>query len=267
MKYTDKRLNALMALMVVFGLLAMPLASAEPLNDDFDSATIIGAIPYTDEQSTMDATTALDDPSCAGNGKSVWYAFTPTQDMQIVANTFGSDYDTTLAAYTGLRGSLTQLDCNDQYGGDQSRIKFNVNAGEIVYIMVAAYYNDGGNLKLSVEENIPVLSNLIIEPIGSANSKNGIATIRGTLDCSKPGTVNMEFALRERSGKFFIDGWAEKTLDCDGLTPWEITITGYNGLFVAGKAEAYASVYNYWYEEFIETRGDVLLKGTNSKPK
>src|SRR6266496_217729 len=92
-------------------LLNVPPALAQPANDDFDSAAVIGALPFTDSISTAEATTADDDPFCNGNEHTVWYSFTPTQNERIQADTSGSDYDTTLSVYTGSRGALSQVGC------------------------------------------------------------------------------------------------------------------------------------------------------------
>src|SRR6266542_399336 len=89
-------------------------AWAQPTNDDFDSATVVTEpLPFTDSVATADATTAADDPQCLGNGHTVWYTYTPGADGWVNANTFGSNYDTTLSVYTGARGALTQVTCND----------------------------------------------------------------------------------------------------------------------------------------------------------
>ena len=39
--------------------------------------------------------------------------FTPSADILINANTFGSEYEAGIAVYTGTRGNLTQIACND----------------------------------------------------------------------------------------------------------------------------------------------------------
>ena len=59
--------------------------------------------------------------------------------MAIEANTFGSNYDTTLSVYTGSRGSLMQLACNDDSGSLQSRIRFDAVAGTTYYFMVSSF--------------------------------------------------------------------------------------------------------------------------------
>ena len=133
-----------------------PLASvqalAAPANDDFDDAVVVTKANFTASLNTSEATTAGDDPvpTCAngGRGPTVWYAFTPTHSKRFEANTFGSDYDTDLAVFTGTRGDLTEVICNDDAGeGVQSKVVFDAVAGETYYIMVGAFNSGpGGNL-------------------------------------------------------------------------------------------------------------------------
>ena len=61
-------------------------------------------------------------PDCSGREPTVWYAFRPSAAVRVEANTFGSDYDTTLSVYTGARGDLAQLACDDT-GGRQSQVE------------------------------------------------------------------------------------------------------------------------------------------------
>ena len=111
------------------GLVEQQALAAPPGNDDFDNATAISSLPFSDALDTTQATTASDDPDCVGNAHSVWYSFTPSTTMVVIGDTFGSDYDTTLSAYTGSRGSLTQIACNDDSGSLQSRISFSAAGG------------------------------------------------------------------------------------------------------------------------------------------
>ena len=64
-----------------------PALAAPPANDDFNSATVIGALPFTTIQDTSEATAAADDPIDCYNNGSVWYSFTPATDMLIIADT------------------------------------------------------------------------------------------------------------------------------------------------------------------------------------
>jgi hypothetical protein len=109
-------------------------ALAQPANDDFDNATVVGALPFTDTVGTADATTADDDPFCNGNEHSVWYAFTPTANTTIRADTVGSNYDTTLSVYTGPRGALSQIACSYF----PAQVTLGLSANTTYYFMVAS---------------------------------------------------------------------------------------------------------------------------------
>lgn len=123
-----------------------------PANDDFANAVVVTKVPFTRTVNTSEATTAADDPipSCAegGQGPTVWFAFTPRTSKRIEANTFGSDYDTDLVVYTGTRGNLAEITCNDDAGnGVQSKVVFDAVAGTTYFIMVGAFASGpGGNL-------------------------------------------------------------------------------------------------------------------------
>ncbi len=128
-----------------------PTATATPSgppNDNRANAIILG-VPSTWTQSTTGATTEAGEPSmCASWGATVWFRFTAPSSGMITVDTFGSDYDTVLAAYP--LGSNTQLACNDDAGGGQSQISFPVSAGSVYELQVGGYGGVTGNLKLDV---------------------------------------------------------------------------------------------------------------------
>jgi hypothetical protein len=132
------------------------ILQAAPANDDFDAPVTISALPFTHTIPTDEATTAVDDPtpSCAagGTGPTVWYAFTPKRRMTIQANTFGSDYDTDLVVYTGTRGNLAEVACNDDAQGLQSSVSIQVARGQTYYFMVGAFASGpGGTLVFNLD--------------------------------------------------------------------------------------------------------------------
>jgi hypothetical protein len=124
-----------------------------PPNDAFAAATVVPSIPFTAAQSTVEATAAVDDPSCFGSEASVWYAFTPSVSSPLTATTSGSDYVTKLSAYTGTQGALTQLACHDAAGwATRSRVRLNVTAGTTYYFMIAGPVGlGGGNLVFTLD--------------------------------------------------------------------------------------------------------------------
>ena len=118
-----------------------------PQNDDFDLAATVAALPFADSLDVEAATLAGDDPptTCAGSfGHSVWYQFTPSEETHVVVDTFGSNYDTLLAVYTGLPGGLAEMVCNDDFGSHWdftsawSAVAWQALAGVTYHVMVAS---------------------------------------------------------------------------------------------------------------------------------
>jgi len=121
-------------------------------NDTCTNAVAISAAPYSGTTITTSATIDAADPTVGcGNGsrgKSVWYRFTAPGNGTLTANTFGSSYDTILAAYTGICGAFTAVPgaCNDDASSVQSQVSFTANAGTTYYFLASAYSNNGGTL-------------------------------------------------------------------------------------------------------------------------
>jgi hypothetical protein len=235
-----------------------------PTNDDFAAAEVITALPFTDSDITTDATSAPDDPAndCVIGGFTVWYQFSPFEDMRINANTIGSDYDTGIAVYTGTRGALTQIVCNDDAVGVQSSVTFEAEAGTTYFFMVGSFGDSpGGNLVF----NVDVAVGLTIDPSGSVNGKTGIATIRGTVTCPRPLSVTLFGQVRQQAGRVFIDGSFFTSFECDGVTTWEAQTEQQNGLFKGGEAEV--SIFADFFDPatggstFDQVTATVRLKG------
>src|SRR5438876_5141511 len=86
--FLPRALICLLAASVTFGVGQGNSQAAAPPNDDISNATHIVTAPYTNILDTTSATVAFDDPySCAYPTHTVWYSRTPTQNVQIVANT------------------------------------------------------------------------------------------------------------------------------------------------------------------------------------
>lgn len=245
--------------------------AAPPSNDDFDSAiTVTEPLPFMNNTNTVEATTAPDDPECAGQGTTVWYSFTPSENMRIQAKTFGSDYDTTLSVYTGTRGNLTQIACNDDTGSLQSSVTFDAVAGQTLFFMVGAFGSGpGGNLVFTVDVAPPPLTiDLSIDPTGSFDRIIGDATIRGTVTCSVPTSVDVFGELKQSVGRLnLFRGFFGTSVTCNGITPWEVTISAENGRFGGGRAKASvnASTFDPNTGEFVEDSASAIvrLRGSN----
>ena len=212
-----------------------------PANDDFDNATPITAVPFTDSIDTRGATPAADDPTdCYGTSATVWYSFTPPSDIQISANASGSDYSAAVAVYTGSRGSLYLIACD-------WCVTFDALAGETYFFMVGNPYNsNGGNLVFNVDVAPPPFTlDLTIDSVGFV--KDGITTVSGTLTSSEPASAYVYVEVRQKAGRVFITGYGYTYLAGDGATPWTIQVPGDIGPFLPGKVTVRSIAEGYSY--------------------
>jgi hypothetical protein len=240
--------------LVIVGLLAtifslgltVPAYAAPPPNDDFDNATAIATLPFTDTISTVEATTAPDDPDCFGTSATVWYAFTPDADLRVQADTFGSDYDTTLSVYTGTRGDLTQLACNDDLQGLQSGVRFDAVAGTTYFFMVGAFGGSpGGNLVFHVQQ-APSAITVELTVDRATVDQSGVVTLTGTLTCDMPAVfAEVSGTLTQRKGRFQARGSFSTGADCSPTgEQWSATLTSDTGtIFLPGQATIEATAF------------------------
>lgn len=126
-------------------------AVVTPPNDEIENAIEISTTTFATQQDTLGAARAADDPDfpCTVYGPrpgsaSVWFVYRPTESGRINANTNGSDYDTMLGIWTGARGALTNVACDDDNGDLTASLLRNVRVapGETYYIEIAAFSNE-----------------------------------------------------------------------------------------------------------------------------
>ncbi len=263
--------SVLVAVLGLLPLLALP-AGAQPGNDAIENATeVIEPLPYQDGPvDTTEATGDPSDPECVSepgdlDNPTVWYTYTPSESFAgaIRADTFGSNYDTTLSAYVLEGEELIQIACNDDAGSLQSLIVIEVGAGETVLFMVGAFAGEpgGGSLMFNVDVSdieVPMVE-LTIDPIGRFN-KAGAAIVSGTMACSGASFAEISGHVVQPVGRFVIvgefflsggegengeNGEAPLEVVCDGTSqPWSAEAHSDTGLFKGGKAsvEAFAFV-------------------------
>jgi hypothetical protein len=136
---------------------AAPALAAAPANDDFDSATVIGSLPYADSLDTTEATYAGDEPApCGQLYTSVWYAFTPTHDMRLTAEAVGTGdgYVPDVSAWTGARNTLSSVLASDS---DQCPhpYEFGAKSGTTYFFLVGNIDSTlGGQLDFSLDGSL-----------------------------------------------------------------------------------------------------------------
>lgn len=136
-------------------------------NDDFDNATIVTDVPFRITVDAFEATVPdpNDDPASTKCGlnpglATVWYTYTPAANILVHMDTIGSNYDTYLAVWTGSRGSLTEVACNDDASTTEfaSAIDIQLTAGTTYYIEVAQFNNTPADEKIVDAKLIPEVS-------------------------------------------------------------------------------------------------------------
>lgn len=155
-----------------------PCTTSGPANDCFASPIAITATPYTNSQSTANTGTEPGEPSpCGGMASTVWYEWTSPSSGLVTVDTGGSGYDTVLAAYTGTTvATLTNLDCNDDAIGLQSRIQFYCDEGVTYRIQVGGYFGAQGSMTLNVGNCVPIPP--ACDPVTQTIAPRGTATVR-----------------------------------------------------------------------------------------
>ena len=114
-----------------------------PPNDNFASPRILSGGSGTASGTSVMATKEAGEPNHAGTpgGRSVWFRWTAPASGPVRFDTFGSEFETVLAVYTGTSvAALTSVGANDDIAGtDWSQVVFSATAGRTYTIAV-----DGG---------------------------------------------------------------------------------------------------------------------------
>ncbi|MCA9651551.1 MAG: hypothetical protein H6712_25960 [Myxococcales bacterium] len=116
---------------------------------DCEDIDLMSALPASDMGTTVGQ---VDDftPSCAmGNDEDILFEWTAPADGSYSFDTFGSDFDTILTLLSACDG--TEITCNDDNGGLQSRVALDMMAGEHVLISLDGY-GETGNYVLNIVE-------------------------------------------------------------------------------------------------------------------
>jgi hypothetical protein len=131
------------------GALTFTVTGNPPANDNFAQAIpLVSPATSTSIVDNSAATTETTDPTptCAPNSlnprtKTVWWSYTASASGTVTFDTIGSPYDTILSIWTGSKGNLSMVGCNDDIapGFHQSQVVQFVRAGTTYYLMVSAF--------------------------------------------------------------------------------------------------------------------------------
>ncbi len=123
-----------------------------PDNDDFADRLPLNGTTATGRNTS--ATGENGEPNHAGVSAplaSVWWSWQAPSDGTVVFDTIGSNFDTTLAVYTGASvAGLNLMAANDDSNGRQSQVGFQATAGTAYAIAVDGYASAQGSIQLRV---------------------------------------------------------------------------------------------------------------------
>jgi len=242
-----------------------------PANDDFDAATVVGTLPFSDAIDTrgamfepgeprhcaqapqdpgQDPGTGGEGPGYGGQGPigppfgsassrqvtNVWYSYAPPEGMRVTVDTSGSNYAAQITAFSGGRGALVPLGC------DPARLSFTALADQTYQVMIAGSLSAHGDLLQVLFTGMPALRiQVAVDAVGALDPRTGTALIRGMARCTRPARIVLDGRLRQERRR--VQGGFEAVVACDGATPWRAEVTpdrSRNGprRFAIGPAEA-----------------------------
>jgi Subtilase family len=203
--------------------ITLPVAVfVRPENDLFSSALPLSGTSATASGSNVNATAETNEPrhgtTTAGTSTVWWYWRAPVSG-NVVIDTNGSNYDTTLAAYSGNSVStLTLLDGDDDGGtGTRSRVTFDAVGGRLYRIAVAGYSTNTGTIALNLAQS-PTTETLTVRyrGLGSGDvSVNGQPCVRPSCTVEVTQGSTAELVSQASAGSEFA-GWIYG--DCSNTT-------------------------------------------------
>jgi formylglycine-generating enzyme required for sulfatase activity len=133
--------------------------SETPSNDSFAAALPLDTSANNFASATGSNRKATFEPgerahSGSAAAKSLWWSWTAPHSATVTINTYGSEFDTVLAVYTGSAlAGLAEIASNDDFGNENSsRLSFHATKGTTYRIALDGYAGRSGRYELWVEQ-------------------------------------------------------------------------------------------------------------------
>jgi translation initiation factor IF-1 len=228
------------------GTLRLNVTPAPPraLNDD--EPTVISSLPFSETVDVSEATASSTDPDCEQSGHTVWYSYTPADDIRLEVDTSASNWDTVVAVYEG--DDLNPVICTDS-----PVARFDAKAGATYRVMIGSWYDGPSTvLVVSVDEAPPALQVAArIADQGRISKLTGAARLKVRVRCSVEANAYVSGHVKQRQGDRIITGSFSKDLECG--TAWtdaRMTANPDRRAFRAGKAVVRLSASAWNSEEW-----------------
>ncbi|MBC7883357.1 MAG: VCBS repeat-containing protein [Anaerolineae bacterium] len=125
-----------------------------PANDNFANAIELVGQQASASGTNRGSSAEVGEPAHAGfpASRTVWWTWTAPETGSVVIDTFGSNFDTVLAVYTGNAvNALTPVASNDNSNsGSNSRVTFTAIAGTTYRIVVGGFFGSVGEINLGL---------------------------------------------------------------------------------------------------------------------
>jgi hypothetical protein len=231
-------------------LLAVPTAiAARPVPNDEIGEAIAVRLAVSETQDTTGATSSETDvQECVPTTHTVFYSYTATDDGRLLAQTFGSDYDTTIHVLVAADGGFQVIACNDDTPGSvESAVVFDAVAGTTYYIQVGSFADSpGGDLVFTVEPGPPALEiGLTLDGNATLDRATNTVKVSGSLTCSDTVGVEIFGEVSQKVGRAVIRGSFGTFIECTAgeSVSWSASATGETGIFAPGPAQLAASAF------------------------
>lgn len=202
--------------------------ASEP-NDNFANASVLSGFGGTVSGSNSVATGETGEPTHFSNNttsSSLWYVYRPPASGTVSFDTFGSNFDTAMALYSGtsLANLAFRAQNNDAPGSTQSRIVAAVTAGTTYYLAVGSASGARGSITLN--------HSLVIAPqpgvLALASNQFGALTVEPNATLSPSVTVQ----------------WQRDGADIPGATQGMLGSINTAGVYQPGFAQGGAADYS-----------------------
>ncbi len=213
-------------------------------NDAAGNALAITSLPFAHTENTASATAdPADPPPVCASGPNVWFKFKATRAERLTASSNGSDYGVELDVFQGAPTSSSA-----PIAGCGAAVDFVTSPGVTYFIEALRCCDTGPNFKLVFHlVRPPKITDATVNPQGAVRFVDGIATVSGTVTCSRAIDASVFIHLAQRVSKTFV-ATGDSSVDVPNCsrTPTQWSTQVVPATIVAfGKGAAAATLFAY----------------------
>jgi hypothetical protein len=228
------------AAMFSFASIATPAATAAVSNDSFATPDVIDGllVGWGRSVSNVGASGEVGEPDHAGVSlplESVWFQWTPTTSGRTMVSTCGSEFDTTLAVYTGTSvGALTEVASDDDGCELQSIVKFTAAAGVTYSIALDGAGDEEGSASLYLQHGMMTgnddFANALVIPSQFGTSSLWAGNINASGESGEPNHAGVSLPLESVWFRWTAPGDADVSIDtCAVSALYDTALAVYTG--------------------------------------